>query len=737
MMTDTEEVLQISDRYYILSTSARIDDRTRVLKHGDTFAVFDRFGDVESSAAGEAGIYGIYDRDTRHLSRLRLRLAGGRPVLLSSVIKDDNAILAVDLMNPDVSRDGHPVVQRGTVHVFRTMCLWNSACHERLTVHNYGEDAVQLALLLEFGADFADIFEVRGLARERRGRLLPPHVTGNGVCLAYEGLDGRLRRTRFSFEQAPTRLEEGRALFELKLAPRSEAVYRFAIACESEEAQARPGAVSLAKPALWYEQAAAKASDALAHSRADEPTITTTNEQFNDWLNRSIADLHMMRTDTAFGPYPYAGVPWFSTPFGRDGIITALECLWCFPAMARGVLRYLAATQADADSEEQDAQPGKILHETRAGEMAGTGEVPFGRYYGSVDATPLFVVLAGAYHERTGDLALVREIWPQLERALSWTGTHGDADGDGFVEYSRRSARGLVQQGWKDSQDSVFHRDGTLAEGPIALCEVQGIVFAAWRAASRLAEALGERERASAFAARAEALRERFEERFWSEALGTYALALDGRKRPCEVRTSNAGQCLFSGIASPERAARVAASLLGEASFSGWGIRTVAASEPRYNPMSYHNGSVWPHDNALIAAGFARYGLKAEALRVTTGLFDASIFCDLHRLPELFCGFPRRPGESPTHYPVSCSPQSWAAGSALLLLQSCLNLRVLGTESRVVFGRPILPPYLHGVSVRGLRVGAAELDLVVLRHDDDTSVDVPRKTGNVEVITVE
>jgi glycogen debranching enzyme len=736
-MMDTDEVLRISDRYYILSTSARIDDRTRVLKHGDAFAVFDRFGDVENSGPAQLGIYGIYLHDTRHLSRFRLRLAGVRPLLLSSVIREDNALLAVDLMNPDISRDEEMVVQRGTVHILRAMCVWNGSCHERLNIHNYGAASVDIPLLLEFGADFADIFEVRGLHRERRGRRLPAHVTKTGVCLAYEGLDGRVRRTRFSFDPPPAQIDEGRAQFELHLDPGSEVICRFSIACEREAADGGRSTVPIARPARWYEQAAAKAGDELARARAGEPVITTSNEQFNDWLNRSLADLHMMRTETPHGTYPYAGVPWFSTAFGRDGIITALQCLWFNPAIARGVLRYLAATQADADSEEQDAQPGKVLHETRGGEMAGTGEVPFGRYYGSVDATPLFVVLAGAYFDRTGDLGLVREIWPQLERALDWIENHGDLDGDGFVEYSRRSARGLVQQGWKDSQDSVFHRDGTLAEGPIALCEVQAFVFGAWQAASSLVSALGDRARAQALADRAEALRQGFERHFWCEQLGTYALALDGHKRPCEVRSSNAGQCLFTGIASRERAARVAAGLQDPASFSGWGVRTVAATEARYNPMSYHNGSVWPHDNALIAAGFARYGLKAEALRLMTGLFDASIFFDLHRLPELFCGFPRRPGESPTQYPVSCSPQSWASGSALLLLQSSLNMRVLGAESRVVFAKPLLPEYLHGVSIRGLRVANAELDLVILRHGDDTSIDVPRKEGDVEVVTVE
>jgi glycogen debranching enzyme len=730
---DAEEVLHISDRFYILATSARIDDRTRVLKHGDLFAVFDRFGDVENAGSGGPGIYGLYDSDTRHLSRLRLRLADGRPLLLSSAIKDDNALLTVDLMNPDIAREDL-VVPRGTVHVFRALCLWDGACHERLRVHNYADVQVAVSLLLEFDADFADIFEVRGIDRERRGRRLPPEVGRSAISFSYEGLDGRLRRTRIGFEPAPDRLEPGRARFDLRLAPRSEQTWRFSIRCESEPARrrARPAAP---RDAPWYEEASADVSEELAQARAGEPAIFTSNEQFNDWVNRSLADLHMMRTETPFGPYPYAGVPWFSTPFGRDGIVTALQCLWAAPALARGVLRYLAATQADEENEDQDAQPGKILHEARGGEMAGSGEVPFGRYYGSVDATPLFVMLAGAYYRRTGDVGLVREIWPQVERALRWIDDYGDADGDGFVEYSRRSARGLVQQGWKDSQDSVFHADGSLAEGPIALCEVQGMVFAAWRAAARLAALLGHGARADGLAVRAEALRARFERDFWCERLGTYALALDGRKRRCEVRTSNAGQCLYTGIASGRRAARVAATLLDAPSFSGWGIRTVDASEARYNPMSYHNGSVWPHDNSLIAAGFARYGLRSEALRLMTGLFDASLFFELHRLPELFCGFARRPGESPVQYPVSCSPQAWASGSVLLFLQSCLDLRVIGAESRIALANPVLPDFLDAVSIRGLRLPRGSVDLVVMRRGGGTAVDVTRREGDVEVST--
>jgi glycogen debranching enzyme len=735
-MIDTDEVLRISDRYYILATSARIDDRTRVLKHGDTFAIFDRFGDVEGSGAGVPGIYGIYHRDTRHLSRFRLRLADGRPLLLSSTIRDDNAALAVDLMNPDISLADGRLIHRGTIHVFRSMCLWDAACHERLVVHNYGPEPVAIALALDFGADFADIFEVRGLLRERRGRRLPAEVAPSEVAFGYEGLDRRLRRTRFAFDTPPSRLDENGARFELELGAHAETVIRFSIACESEMGPAVLAARSRGRR-FWYEEAAKDAGAALSAARADEPQVTTSNEQFNDWLNRSLADLHMMRTSTPHGVYPYAGVPWFSTVFGRDGIVTAFECLWFDPVVARGVLQYLAATQADADSEEQDAQPGKVLHETRGGEMAGAGEIPFGRYYGSIDATPLFVALAGAYFDRTGDLATIRGIWPQLRRALEWIDRDGDSDGDGFVEYFRRSARGLVQQGWKDSQDSVFHADGELAEGPIALCEVQAGVYAARHAGARLARALGDDATAARLVEQAETLRRRFDEAFWCEDLGMYALALDGRKRPCRVRTSNAGQCLLSGIADPGRARRIAQALAGESFFTGWGIRTVASTERRFNPMSYHNGSVWPHDNALIATGAARYGHGDLARQVMTGLFDASIAVDLHRLPELFCGFPRRQGESPTLYPVSCSPQAWASGSVLLLLQACLGLTLRAAEKKIMFTRPKLPEYLEQVRIENLRLADARVDLTLSRHRGDVVVDVPRREGRVEVMTVE
>jgi glycogen debranching enzyme len=536
-----------------------------------------------------------------------------------------------------------------------------------------------------------------------------------------------------------------------------------AAAADSLEARRREllGRQGRVPAPVSFETAKASACSTFKASRTRGCVIDTSNEQFNDWLNRSAADVNMMLTDTPSGPFPYAGVPWFSTAFGRDSLITALETLWLDPDIGRGVLGHLASMQAREEDPARDAEPGKILHEARAGEMAALGEIPFGRYYGSVDGTPLFVILAGAHLRRTGDRAFAEGLWPNVEAALGWIDRYGDRDGDGFVEYGRRSGSGLAQQGWKDSHDSVFHEDGRPAEGPIALCEVQGYVYSAKRLAAEIAEALGHHDRAAELCRQAAELRRAFEERFWCEELSTYSLALDGRKRPCRVRTSNAGQCLATGIASADRARRVARTLMDERSFSGWGIRTLDAVERRY-PMSYHNGSVWPHDNALIAFGLARYRLKDAAMKVLTGIFDASLFLDLHRMPELFCGFPRRPGEGPTLYPVACNPQAWSAASVYLLLSSCLGLKVSAEPHphhchpqgdgrsdghghghghrhhppRVSFLYPALPEFLKEVRIRNLRVGDSSVDLLLTRHSRDVSVNVLRRDGPVEVVAV-
>ncbi len=711
------------DPYYILASAPSADEHSRVLKHGDTFAVFDRHGDIQPIGLGEQG---LYHEGTRFLSRLVLGLGRDRPLFLSSTIKEDNDVLVVDLTNPDITKADEILVPRGSLHVFRMKLLWQGACYERLRIKNYGLLPVETTLSLHFEADFVDIFEVRGTRRKQRGRLLAGTVENGGVVLAYQGLDDVIRRTRLSFAPRPDSLSARIAIFRVCLQPSQETNVYVTIACETNSTTSF----------LSFEEALASATGTLMQAQDSTCCIQSSKQHFNDWVNRTVADLHMMTTKTRFGRYPYAGVPWFSTPFGRDGIITAFECLWIDPALARGVLAYLAANQAKEVNPEQDAEPGKILHETRQGEMAALHEIPFGRYYGSVDATPLFIILAGAYYERTADRAFVESIWPNVEAALNWIDRFGDSDGDGFVEYARRSSTGLGNQGWKDSHDAIFHADGRLAEGPIALCEVQSYVYGAKRAAADLAALLGHVERAEILRQQARALRDRFEEMFWCEELGTYVLALDGAKRPCRVRASNAGHCLMTGIASPERAARVARTLLGPDSFSGWGIRTVAAKEARYNPMSYHNGSIWPHDNAMIAYGLSRYGLKVDVLRIMNAMFDASLYFDMHRLPELFCGFERRPSEGPTLYPVACAPQAWAAAAIFLLLQACLGLRVSAPDGRVSFLHPILPAFLEEVRFRNLFVGQAVVDLLLIRHDNNVGIQVLRREGKVEITTV-
>jgi glycogen debranching enzyme len=721
-----DDIIKVEDQFYILATTAAAEDRVRVLKHGETFAVFDRYGDIRPLGLGEEG---VYHEGTRFLSRLELRLGNTRPLLLSSTVRDDNTLLAVDLTNPDVTAGEHVTIPRGTLHIFRSKFLWRAVCYERFKIKNHGLAPVKISLSLSFGSDFDDIFEVRGMSRPKKGRRLDDRVDKKSVVLVYQGLDGVVRRTRLECSPEPKEISRSYMEFVLSVNPKDETTIFLTAACQAGD---EPPAL------LAYDQALQQAelSFEAPPDRETACAIHTSNVQVNDWLARSVADLRMMISETPHGPYPYAGVPWFSTVFGRDGIITALEFLWIDPAIAKGVLAYLAATQATEIIPEQDAEPGKILHETRKGEMAALKEIPFGLYYGSVDSTPLFIMLAGAYYERTGDRAFIESLWPNIERALEWIDRYGDMDRDGFVEYLKHSSNGLLHQGWKDSKDAVFHADGALAEGPLALCEVQGYVYAAKQCAAQLADLLEKTKTAADLWREADALAEQFERTYWCEDLGAYALALDGQKRPCRVRSSNSGHCLFAGIASPEHARAAAETLADRDSFSGWGIRTVAASEVRYNPMSYHNGSVWPHDNALIAYGLAQYGFKDVAVKVLTGLFDASQFLELRRMPELFCGFSRRPGEGPTLYPVACAPQSWSAAAIFYLLQACLGISIKAPVNQIQISHPVLPEFLREVRIKNLKVGQSSVDLVFQRHEDDVGINILKKEGDVKILLV-
>jgi glycogen debranching enzyme len=624
----------------------------------------------------------------------------------------------------------------GTIHVAVQKFLWRNVLYQRIGVTSYAGAALEVELTLHFAADFADIFEVRGMRRTMRGSELPPLIHERGVTLGYRGLDHRVRKTLLSFTPAPDGLDAANARFRLRLDSGTERRLDVSIACSRSEDRS----AAHESPAIWgivaLEEARAQARADLDRYRSRTCRIRTSNERVNVWIERAIDDLHMLTTELETGPYPYAGIPWFNAPFGRDGLITALACSWARPELARGVLRYLASTQARSVVPEEDAQPGRILHESRTGEMARTREMPFGRYYGSVDATPLFIVLAHEYHRRTADVEFVRSLWPHLEAALGWIVRYGDKDGDGFVEYERLAASGLIHQGWKDSDDAIMHADGSPAEGPIAVVEVQGFVYAAWRAAAALANALGVRDLAREFDHRASALVERFDTAFWCDHLQTYALALDGEKRPCRVRSSNAGQCLFTRIVRPARAEALAQTLLAPESFSGWGVRTLASTETRFNPMGYHTGTVWPHDNALIALGLSRYGHRAAALKIFSGLLGAALSFDLCRMPELFCGFERVPGEGPVTHPVACAPQAWAAGSVLLLLQAALGLDIDAATGRVVLTRPRLPREVREVRIHDLEVGGSSLDFAISQDGDDVAAKVLRREGEAQVVII-
>jgi len=708
--------------FYIPMTGPAARPR-RALKHDDTFVVLDSHGDIGASAGGPDG---LFNADTRYLARLELVLDGVQPLLLGSNLRDDNSALTVDLTNPDVYRDDRIVLQKDVLHIVRTIFLWRGTAYQRIGLQNHSESTASFDLTLLFDNDFADLFEVRGERRPRRGigssKLLGPA----DVALEYNGLDGKPRSTALQFDPRPTRLAVNAATFHLDLAPQQASSLFVSVACN------KPAAL---KPVPFFRGLLAHRRE-MRQSTSGAASIETSNNIFNEVLCQSMADLNMLMTETPQGRYPYAGIPWYSTTFGRDGLITALQMLWIDSRVARGVLKRLAFYQAKSIDPLADAEPGKILHEMRGGEMAALREVPFAQYYGSVDATPLFVLLAGLYVERTGDDETLAELWPSIEAALRWIDGAGDPDQDGFVEYQRASEQGLANQGWKDSYDAIFHADGRLAEGYIALSEVQGYVFAGKRLAARCALRLGLVDRARKLEADAQRLAERFEDAFWCDDLGTYALALDGAKQPCKVRTSNAGQLLFTGIARTDRARMVASDLMSQRFFSGWGIRTVARGEARYNPMSYHNGSIWPHDNALIALGLARYGLKHSVEHVFKGLFDAASYMDLRRLPELFCGFRRERRRGPTLYPVACAPQAWASATPFTLLEAALGLEFDAPRGEIRLRNPRLPAFLNEVILHELQLGPSSVDLRVRRHGHDVSLEVLRTRGQIQVSIV-
>lgn len=684
------------------------------LKDGRTFAVLGAWGDVNPHQPGE---HGLYHHGTRYLSRLALRIGGKWPVLLHASTRADNVCHSTEMVSPPLSSPA--ALERGAVHLARSACVIAGSYRERLVLTSFAGESLWLAIGYELAADFRDMFEIRGVERLHHGVLDTPEVAGDRLRFRYTGLDGIARETVASWSPRPTRLDSSGAELVVRLEPRRPLAIETCIDCDPPATAPRlPG----------YAEAVERVADRRAIDRGRACRISTSNELYDQWIERSLADLSMLVTPLDSGLYPDAGLPWFGDVFGRDGLICARALLWVDREIARGVLRTLAEHQATSDDSARDAEPGKILHELRGGEMAGRDEIPFARYYGSADATPLFVMLAGAYLDVSGDRELARELWPAIEAGLGWLDRF-----DGFVTY-KPSPRGLAHQGWKDSPASVFHDDGAIARGDIALCEVQAYAFAARIAGARIAAVLGIGDQVERQRHRAQALRERFEAELWLEDLGCYAMALDGSGRPCRIRTSNAGHALAAGIASPARARRVADTLLEPDMFSGWGIRTLSSESLRYNPASYHHGSVWPHDNGIIAEGFRRFGMTGRAAQLLRTFMEASARLELHRLPELICGFERRPELAPAPYPGTCAPQAWASSAVFQLLGAALGLEIDGRRQRVVFRRPALPPDLDEVELRGLQVGEARVDVAIERHRDRIAVAALGSAGDTEIV---
>jgi glycogen debranching enzyme len=683
-------------------------------KSGDVFCLCASTGDIDSSVSPA---HGLYFHDTRFLDRALLRL-GDEPlsVLLSSADEDDCSVS--ELTNPDLELKRGRVIPKQQIGIRRERKLGKSVT-EAIFVRNFGLEAVVLEFELEFAASFDSMFAIRGAEIGRRGKQYEPSWRGGRLEFRYDGADGRVRATTLSFDPKPARTSANAiAHYRLQLAPAESKCIRF----EVEIADRGPGALETT-PTAWRRKPS-----------FSSVSITSDNPLFNRVLERSFADLEMLATRERGEVFFAAGVPWFVCLFGRDSIITALETVAYNPRIAAETLILLARYQGSHNDEWRDEEPGKILHELREGEMANLGEVPQTPYYGTVDATPLFLCLLAEYVRWTGDLALFRKLEKNVERALHWLDTIADHDGDGFVDYVSRSDKGLANQGWKDSGNAIANADGSPAEPPVALVEVQGYVYRARLDMAWLYRLTDRADKAESLEREAKALRKRFQGAYWLPDRRYLAVALQKNGRPAEAVSSNPGQALWSGIVNARHARAIASTLRSKRMFSGWGIRTMAEGEAAYNPLDYQVGAIWPHDNAMIAAGLKRYGYDDDSLLVFSAIYQAATRFSSYRLPEVFAGFDRGESPEPVRYPVACTPQAWAAGAIPYMLRTALGLEPDATEDTLRIVRPVLPDWLGEVSLHGLRVGKATVDLLFRRHGGETSVVVLEQHGPLHVL---
>lgn len=693
---------------------------TRVIKENDLFVLTDVDGSIPPG--NDQGL-GLYLRDTRFLSTFELLLAGQRPTVLHSSA-EKNCLLTADLTNPQITTDGAEIPGQ-TISINRSR-LVKDALYERLTFMSYGQDAVTVPVTIELDADFLDIFEVRKYKwREQRGSLVPVEYGQRSMTLVYQGLDDVTRRTAVTFLRTPDSLRDRTATFNLYLRPLEEvAIDLHIVASEGDEERS----------VTSYHDARHALERSYSSWLQENTFVATSSDLFDAMLQRSVLDLRLLMLLTDVGPVMAAGTPWYACVFGRDSLITALQSLIFCPDVARATLRFLARYQGTDIKPWKEEEPGKIFHELRRGELARLDEVPHTPYFGTADATPLWLILLAETYRWTGDRLLVDELWGAAEKALRWLDEYGDRDGDGYLEYWCNTAPNYaVNHGWKDAPNSVFHRDGSLAEQPIALVELQGYAYAAKLGMADLYQMRGDQPRAEVLRAEAGELKSRFNRDFWMEDRAYFAFALDGRKGQVQTVTSNPGQALWTGIVEPAFAQNIAARFKRSDLLSGWGLRCVSSQEKGYNPMGYHRGTVWPFDVSLIVAGLRRYGLNAEAVTLAAQLYHAGLNFLYYRFPEVFTGFSRTHNPFPVPYPVSCTPQAWSAGTTLLLLQSFLGIQPDAGNSRVMLD-PLLPDWLREVRVSNMRVGEATLDLRFLLHGEYSTVQVLSKSGRLDVL---
>lgn len=718
MENQKKEKIFIDGEWYILCTSVPYTSKKLTLKDNRSFLITDAYGDIPVAFPTELG---FYHKDTRYLSKFEVTLSGFRPLLLYSGLSNDGKSLQVELTNVDF-KYGETLIPRTSLYIKKEISLINDTFFLKLKVRNLTRYILPVELEFMLGADFLDIFEIRGMERTRRGKLLPVSKRKGSIIYRYCGLDGIERVTNCVFSPTPDVLSDDMAKYRISLESHKELEISLCIA---------PERISKRKFFLLSE------AEKKPWPLSSDFEIEISDDVVNAIFNRSKQDIGLMISDVEGEKVVFAGIPWYCAIFGRDSLLTAYEMLPWLPELAKGTLKILAKYQAKDFDDFTDSEPGKILHELREGEMAKTREVPFIPYYGSVDATALFVILAWEYLKVTGDRAFIKEIWDNIVMASAWLEKYGDLDGDGFLEYITRSPLGLRNQGWKDSHDAIHHKNGELAEPPIAVVEAQGYKYMAYLALSEMCFEMGDLESSKYYEAAAARLRERFNRLFWMEDEQYYCIALDKEKRQCKVISSNPGHCLFSGIIFKKRAHKVVKRLMGSEMFSGYGIRTLSEREFLYNPMSYHNGSIWPHDCAIIAEGMVKYGYKTEALKVFKGILEAVSFFQDYRVPELFCGFKKEKEKGPVPYPVACSPQAWSAASVFLMLKTFLGLKVAASEKCLYLVDPVLPYGVDELIIKDWCLFAdVEFSLRFLRSNGKTTVEALKKPKNWKVVII-